>query len=497
MGAFISKMYHAVFNKTTLGIFTAVAIAIYYWLKSKKNMPFKLPSNAKEITLEFLQKHYSKNIKSFKISPLTAEVREGVEREDGGGISGASLAKIAFESDDTSIPKNAIVKINDIDSLKSDSFIARFLGVMWGIDLNIFNATEVLVFDQARKAYDDARVHIPATYLTLSSHNLQQVPRNNPLLFLLFDFRSSFRTFIIIEDVSTTHKSWPQGVGLDKSKVTAAFENIARLHALNYEKFAEKEELKLLPKTNVWYENVMIGANARNFLNKSMMNIHKDEAINKTLDNWTNETSKEILTKVNLPQICQDQVVKDAMMALRKLCAQDGFYEMCLNQLEPQTLLHGDFHGWNHIFPRDESKDIDKDDVVLVDFQITSYGRIAWELVYFLNFSVDYISFEEDLEYLDKYYSMFESYVDDNPKVKNYTKEMFYREIYLTQVICAIKWLCLATADNVGPKYWIKLYNKDEKGQGGTFAGLRYFNRIILRLKGLYENKMLDINKLK
>ena len=82
----------------------------------------------------------------------------------------------------------------------------------------------------------------------------------------------------------------------------------------------------------------MIGANARNFLNKSMMNIHKDEAINKTLDNWTNEASMEILTKVNLPQICQDQVVKDAMMALRKLCAQDGFYEMCLNQLNTNTI---------------------------------------------------------------------------------------------------------------------------------------------------------------
>ena len=62
-------------------------------------------------------------------------------------------------------------------------------------------------------------------------------------------------------------------------------------------------ELKLLPKTNVWYENVMIGANARNFLNKTMMTIHKDEAIEKTLDNWTNKTSEEILTKVNLPQI--------------------------------------------------------------------------------------------------------------------------------------------------------------------------------------------------
>ena len=59
----------------------------------------------------------------------------------------------------------------------------------------------------------------------------------------------------------------------------------------------------------------MICAYALNFLNYSMMNIHKDEAINKTLDNWTNEPSTAILTTVNLPQICQDQVVTDAMMA--------------------------------------------------------------------------------------------------------------------------------------------------------------------------------------
>ena len=154
MGAFVSKMYHAVFNKTTLGIFTAVAIAIYYWLKSKKNMPFKLPSNAKEITLEFLQKHYSKNIKSFKISPLTAEVREGVEREDGGGISGASLAKIAFESDDTSIPKNAIVKIKRKNLQKMDEWIQENPDILDGNNNDYLNILSNSIGSEENKERD-------------------------------------------------------------------------------------------------------------------------------------------------------------------------------------------------------------------------------------------------------------------------------------------------------------------------------------------------------
>ena len=133
---------------------------------------------------------------------MTAEVREGVEREDGGGISGASLAKIYFESGDAAIPKNAIVKINDTDSLKSKRFFVRLLGVMFGIDLNIFNANEAIVYDRARKVFDDANVRIPKTYLTLSSHDLAAAPKNNPLLFLFFDFRCSYRTFIFCEDVS-------------------------------------------------------------------------------------------------------------------------------------------------------------------------------------------------------------------------------------------------------------------------------------------------------
>ena len=342
---------------------------------------------------------------------------------------------------------------------------------------------------------DEANVRIPKTYLTLSSHKLDAVPLRNPLLFLLFDFCPSYQTFIICEDFSKTHKSWPQGVGLHKTKVIAALENISRLHALNYKNFQIKDELKLLPKTNLWYQNIMIGANASNFVNKSMRNIHVDNSIEKTIKNWTGKSGEDILKKVELAQVFKDPKVQDAVWALRELCKNKEFYDIVLDILEPQTCLHGDFHGWNHIFPKDETKKIDKDDVILVDFQITSLGRIAWELIYFLNFSVDYVSFEQDKQYFDRYYSMFKAQGDKNAKVKEYTKEMFYREMYLTQILCGIKWLSKGTADHVGPNYWENLYKKDKKGQGGAFVGLRYFSRVMLRLKGLHENNMLEFER--
>ena len=153
MGSSFSKLYTLFVSKTSLGIYTALAFAIYYWWKGKKYLPLKLPRNAQEITLEFLHKYYSKKITSFKITPLTAEVREGIEREDGGGISGASLAKISFESTDSTVPQNAIVKINDTDSAPANNFKARFLAIVWGVDINILNATEVIVFRQARKIF--------------------------------------------------------------------------------------------------------------------------------------------------------------------------------------------------------------------------------------------------------------------------------------------------------------------------------------------------------
>ena len=55
-----------------------------------------VPSHGKEVTLAFLQQHWSTNIVSFKVEPVMAETRKGVFKEDGGGASGPSIVRLVL-----------------------------------------------------------------------------------------------------------------------------------------------------------------------------------------------------------------------------------------------------------------------------------------------------------------------------------------------------------------------------------------------------------------
>jgi hypothetical protein len=48
----------------------------------------------------------------------------------------------------------------------------------------------------------------------------------------------------------------------------------------------------------------------------------------------------------------------------------------------PQTWVHGDFHGWNHLFNPENACRV-------IDFQFFGQGRVTDELVYFLMMSFD------------------------------------------------------------------------------------------------------------
>ena len=47
----------------------------------------EVPEHGKQVTLEFLNKHWSENIATAQVEPVLAETREGVYKEDGGGAS--------------------------------------------------------------------------------------------------------------------------------------------------------------------------------------------------------------------------------------------------------------------------------------------------------------------------------------------------------------------------------------------------------------------------
>mmetsp|Transcript_9990 Transcript_9990/g.5203 ORF Transcript_9990/g.5203 Transcript_9990/m.5203 type:complete len:117 (+) Transcript_9990:26-376(+) len=116
--------------------------------------------------------------------------------------------------------------------------------------------------------------------------------------------------------------------------------------------------------------------------------------MDRVFDNWNSEAGNSIFEKIKLKNIFATKAVKDACLALKKICQNEAFRVKCFN-FEPQTVLHGDYHGNNHLFPKNNESP-SKDDIILVDFQFASIGRISWELVYFLNMSCESDSWEQD-----------------------------------------------------------------------------------------------------
>ena len=50
-----------------------------------------VPSHGNDVSLDFIQTHWSKDITAFTVEPVMAETRPGVEKPDGGGASGPSM----------------------------------------------------------------------------------------------------------------------------------------------------------------------------------------------------------------------------------------------------------------------------------------------------------------------------------------------------------------------------------------------------------------------
>ena len=92
--------------------------------KKTCDIPSNLP-HGQEITLDFLQKYWSKDITSLKVEQLMVVTRvvdgEGIEKADGGGASGPSIVRLRLtwadgqfndEQPETSIAKTEILTKN-------------------------------------------------------------------------------------------------------------------------------------------------------------------------------------------------------------------------------------------------------------------------------------------------------------------------------------------------------------------------------------------------
>ena len=86
---------------------------------------------------------------------------------------------------------------------------------------------------------------------------------------------------------------------------------------------------------------------------------------------------------------------------------------------EPQTIVHGDFHGWNHLFnPQDECR--------VVDFQFFGKGRVADEVAYFLM-----LSFEAEPEAEDEILNIYHTALVE-AGVQTYPYDQFIHEYHVS-----------------------------------------------------------------
>ena len=156
-----------------------------------------VPSHGNDVSLDFIQTHWSKNITAFTVEPVMAETRPGVEKPDGGGASGPSIVRLRLTWADGQFsetqPETCILKTED--NSKDPKFD---LGVRVLFQFSKFipvelQANECLWYKENSKLVTEKGYRMPKCYAAVASHDTIKIPSFNKMVF--FDARQKFRKF--------------------------------------------------------------------------------------------------------------------------------------------------------------------------------------------------------------------------------------------------------------------------------------------------------------
>ena len=90
--------------------------------------------------------------------------------------------------------------------------------------------------------------------------------------------------------------------------------------------------------------------------------------------------------------VIHDPIVNE--MFAKMACRLPDYYQQKMKDFvkkEPQTILHGDFHGGNHMYGTGENEG----KIVALDYQWAGRGLVAVEFLYFLVTSWGVHNFDE------------------------------------------------------------------------------------------------------
>jgi hypothetical protein len=305
--------------------------------------------------------------------PVVAFTLSGEAREDGGGLSGPQIVRLKLAYAGGAGPEQMVVKFGnwfDKQQMPAWPLKTRLIQAIGNLRLEDQFRSEI-------KFYRDIWPHINGVLLPKVYYAaIADIPNVKTWSYVLFDKRTRLRFCVLMEDLAG-HQFTPvrPGEGLSFNRAKQALLNIAQLHAFGWNQPELWDRLQLRPTPWLTFLRADEGQQ-RKYRDKF---VHTD-FIPTFLKLWAQHPRQG-------DHAHGFAMLRDPEMAAMLSAFNASFSTWAAEAAKTpreaaQTIVHGDFHGWNHLFnPADECR--------VVDFQFLGRGRVADELAYFFMTSFD------------------------------------------------------------------------------------------------------------
>eukprot|EP00754_Rhynchopus_humris_P045341 Rhum_TRINITY_DN4807_c0_g1::Rhum_TRINITY_DN4807_c0_g1_i1::g.15801::m.15801 len=449
------------------------------------------PDSPGAVTAEWLQRQLAAggetvDLASVRIEPISCPNLDGNMRVDGGGNSGSRIvrARLTYKPGGNRLPNGAdtvVLKWTDFQKVPPLSFNMRVAQVvLFKVNHADLFRTEHYFLTRVKDVHTWG-VQLPITY----SAAMQDATEPPAFCKLVADSRSKLVTCCVMQDIGAYKIAAQPFANVERKKVVGAFRNIAKLHRATWGQQSKYTgDLAAIYGRNGFctshtglfgLQGSGVYAKKKQFAgSKGPQGLYKIWGVGNT-----NAGGDIGLSAIQ--EVASDPTLRKALTDLQQNWSRIFPH---LGSIEPQCMVHGDFHHWNNLFGERE------DDVMLIDWQYFGAGRPMYELVHFMNSGVDVTTVRDDEEMLQAYY---EALVDpaSNFPVPQLTYDELMRQYKLAVVDGAVSMCISLGTSTMGVSYTPKDYMsmaKCPKQRDFVVGGMLLSKRLFQRLMALYAH---------
>jgi hypothetical protein len=273
--------------------------------------------------------------------PLVTCSVTGEAREDGGGLSGPQLVRLQLAYEGGAGPAQMVAKWGDWGDkqhMPAWPWKSRLIQVVGNLRLEEQFRSEILFYQDVHPHLQGLR--LPRVYYVA----MTDAPLVSAWSYVLCDRRTPLRFCVLMEDLAVDDfAAVPLGASLPLPRAKQALLNIAQLHAFGWQQPRLWAQLHLRPTPWLTFLRADEGMQRRQ-RNKFV----RTNFIPTFLQRWAQHPSPPAPARG--VSILQEPEMVAMLTALNASVAPWADDAAQTARLAPQTMVHGDFHGGNHLF---------------------------------------------------------------------------------------------------------------------------------------------------